>query len=150
MHNSRSVSPQDKSAVGLSAVLSGTIRGMSKIDPKDATPQGVGARLRALYAEMSMTTVDEFADVLGVERNRASNWLNGYNLPKTPEMTKLCDITGVTLDWIYRGEPGALPLDKAIRLHALLEEIPEENLVAPKKARRGAASASHKKVKASG
>ena len=114
---------------------------MPTIDPKE-----VGARLRALYAEMQMPNVDKFGEMLGAERNRASNWLNGYNLPKPHEMARLCDITGVTLDWIYRGLWGTLPVEKSIRLQALMDAETDEGRLKAVSAPGAAKKSSRKKA----
>jgi transcriptional regulator with XRE-family HTH domain len=89
---------------------------------------GVASRLRALRQEVNqqlrIRTVDEFAALIGAERNQVSNWLNAYNLPPVWMMVRLCDRFGITLDWLVRGHAGTLPLDKSIRLTARLEGEP--------------------------
>lgn len=71
-------------------------------------------------ADLELDTVNELADFLGAARNQVSNWLNGYNFPPVHYMDVLCQKRpGLTLDWIYRGQAGAVPRDLAIKLEAL-------------------------------
>lgn len=71
----------------------------------------VAPRLRAIMAEYRVSTVDDFAAMTGAQRNAASNWLNGYNLPPVWRMMELCRSTELTLDWIYRGEGRGMPIE---------------------------------------
>lgn len=92
-----------------------------------ADPKRVGARLRAvmLDPDLGLETVEDFAKFVCVERNAASNWLNGYHLPRVPVMGTLIEkYAGLTLDWIYFGNADAVPLKLAIKLAALLERVP--------------------------
>ena len=52
------------------------------------------ARLRAIMAEFHIATVDELAEIVGANRSAVSNWVNAINLPRVPEMGRLCDKTG--------------------------------------------------------
>jgi transcriptional regulator with XRE-family HTH domain len=73
---------------------------------KDLMP-AVASRLRALRKEanqqLQIRTVDEFAALIGAERNQVSNWLNAYNLPPVWMMVRICEQFGITLDWLVRG-----------------------------------------------
>jgi hypothetical protein len=82
----------------------------------------VGQRLRALQKYLELDNVNLFADAVKYERSAASNWLNGYNLPRVPQMAVLIDrIPGLTLDWIYLGSPNNMPMGLVIKLTALVE-----------------------------
>ena len=48
--------------------------------------------------------------------SQVGNWLNGYNLPRVPEASLLCEKTGITLDWLYRGHVGGMDVKLGIRL----------------------------------
>ena len=94
----------------------------------NTSPKAVASRLRALMADMELHRVQDLADLLIQERSAVSNWLNGYNLPPVPLMVRLIEKKpGVTLDWLYRGDAGAIPHNLAIRLIALetLGSVPE-------------------------
>lgn len=108
---------------------------------KDMAP-GVARRLRALMVDMKLGSVHELAEFVdkSISRSQASNWINGYNLPPAAVMSTLCEKTGLTLDWIYRGIPDGLTHVKAIRLQAVLEGIgrlPDLPSEPPVKAGRG-------------
>ncbi len=117
-----------------------TIPVMPTVDPKI-----VGARLRAIMSDpdLRVSTVDDFAGLVGEERNAASAWLNGYNLPRVATMAKLIEkYPGLTLDWIYLGIADAIPVGTYIKLQALMEGLrvpvvePEPEPAATAKKRR--------------
>ena len=143
MSDSRSVFLQDKSADKESEAISGTLSIMSEQDPRR-----VGLRLKALASELQIPTAEAFAEWLGIGRSRAQNWFGGESLPKPHEMVRICEMTGVTLDWIYRGLSGSLPLDKSIRLQALFDEAVEKKAQS-KPGRRAAAKQARTKGEAS-
>lgn len=45
----------------------------------------------------------------------------GYNLPRVPEMAKLCERTGLTLDWIYLGQMRAMDAKVGLALAQIIE-----------------------------
>jgi DNA-binding XRE family transcriptional regulator len=57
-----------------------------------------------------------FARALGVSPQTLSNCENGLNRPSIDLAAKICQMTGVTLDWIYFGDRSSLPLRIASRL----------------------------------
>ncbi|MFC4170072.1 helix-turn-helix transcriptional regulator [Teichococcus aestuarii] len=95
-----------------SATFAGYVVGMSQ-----HMPDQIAARLRAIRAELGMDQ-SAFAKWLGVNRTRYVNWENAENKPGEEAMVVLCDKTGVTLDYIYRGRLDAVPTALAIRLTA--------------------------------
>ena len=76
----------------------------------------VAARLRAVMAEVGATSYKSMADLCGTSTSAVNNWVNGLNLPRVPEMSRLCDKTGITLDWLYRGAMGSMDPKLGIRL----------------------------------
>jgi hypothetical protein len=46
----------------------------------------------------------------------AQDFVSKNNLPRVPEMIALCELTGLTLDWIYRGETGSIDPAVALKL----------------------------------
>jgi transcriptional regulator with XRE-family HTH domain len=71
--------------------------------------RAVAARLRSVMSRFEIVGNRALADICGTTPSAVNNWLSAYNLPRIPEMIRLCERTGVTLDWLYRGgtaEPG--------------------------------------------
>lgn len=60
----------------------------------------------------------QFADGAGVGRNTYSQWAKGRGRPQIDEAIKLCETYGITLDWIYLGDPTGLPFRIARALPA--------------------------------
>ena len=118
----------------------------------DLDQKGVARRLRALMAHLDMHKVQDLAGSIGAERSAVSNWLNGYNLPPVAMMTKIISLEpGLTLDWLYRGEAGALPVKLAIRLGALedfvaVPEVVEEPDQSPSPKAPGRAKAPKRRL----
>ena len=78
----------------------------------------VALRLRAVMEAFQITTHPKLAEVCGTSRSVVNNWLMGDNLPRVPEMIRLCERTGITLDWIYRGAIHTMDAQVAICLAA--------------------------------
>lgn len=93
---------------------------------------GIVKRLRAVMAHLGKQTVREFGEEIGADRSAVSNWMNAAtsgNPPPVHHMVTLTEkVPGLTLDWIYTGNPDALPMGLGIRLMALAElaQVPEQ------------------------
>ena len=91
-------------------------------DARDvASAVEIGKRLRLVREalKMSQTALCRLADISPQAWNNAET---GDNLLTVPNAVKLCRVTGVTMDWIYRGQvTSALPA-------ILLEEILKRQL----------------------
>lgn len=83
----------------------------------DQLESEVAARLHALMAEFGVSTNKEMADLCGATNSAVNNWRLGYNLPRVPAMTRLCERKGITLDWVYRGHVGSMDPKLAIKLN---------------------------------
>lgn len=81
----------------------------------------VASRLRAVMAEFGLETYKSIADICGASTSAVNNWVNGLNLPRVPEVSKLCDATGITLDWLYRGSLGAMEPKLGVRLNRRIQ-----------------------------
>jgi hypothetical protein len=95
--------------------------------PGDLIKQ-VALRLEAIMRDTGMQTVKDLADEVGASRSQVSNWLNRYHLPPVPYMIVLCGQKGLTLDWIYRGDPSGLSYGAAKRLQAIVEGLETERI----------------------
>ncbi|MFH5926422.1 helix-turn-helix domain-containing protein [Roseomonas xinghualingensis] len=96
------------------------------VDMNTSPIAGIGRRLKAIRDERGLTPA-AMADWLGVSRTRYSNWENDQNRPAEEKMAWLCDQTGLTMDYIYRGKLDAVPMALAIRLAAREQgQVPDE------------------------
>ena len=96
-------------------------------DAHDAASSAVeiGKRLKLMREalQMSQTALCRLA---GISPQAWNNAETGDNLLTVPNAVKLCRVTGVTLDWIYRGQiTSALPavMLEAIQRQQLLQQI---------------------------
>ncbi|MCB2012191.1 MAG: helix-turn-helix transcriptional regulator [Geminicoccaceae bacterium] len=68
----------------------------------------VGERLAATRRALELTQ-EQLAEQVGVSRGALGNWEQGTRLPDPAAMLRLKQRHGVTLDWIYGGDPSGLP-----------------------------------------
>ena len=91
---------------------------MAKELPRVPNPRSIEAiagRLKATRLAVGLKA-GEFCRRAGIPQNTYSQYENGKGRPSLDFALKICDTYGVTLDWIYLGNSGALP-------HALAMEI---------------------------
>lgn len=63
----------------------------------------------------------EFASRAGIATNTYGQYETGTRLISPKRAVDLCEQYGLTLDWIYRGDPGNLPYRLAAAIKALSE-----------------------------
>ncbi len=78
----------------------------ARSDPR--TVDAIAARLRRTREALALRP-SEFADRARIARNTYSQWESAKGRPRIDEAMQLCDTYGVTLDWIYLGDPSGLP-----------------------------------------
>lgn len=113
MFSDTRVSPSEKT--GYSDL--GRLMAMAKLNRDD-----VARRVRAVRDEYGATAT-AFAARIGVERTAFANWeaVNPKkpNFPPPAGVAAMCEaVPGLTMDYIYMGDAGKLPLTLAIRLLA--------------------------------
>lgn len=81
----------------------------------------VATRLRALQIAFGIKSYAELGAICGASASVVGNWMSEVNLPRVPEMARLCDRTGVTLDWIYRGRNSTIDAKMAIHLAKIID-----------------------------
>lgn len=100
-----------------------TIRAIMARDSRPDTPKAIGARLqlvRLAYGIVQGSTKElsqvDFAKLCGISKGTWNNAETGDNRLGLDNALAVCRRTGVSLDYIYRGERAGLP-------HALAVEI---------------------------
>jgi transcriptional regulator with XRE-family HTH domain len=83
-------------------------------------PIPVGRRLR-LTREALRLTQREFAERAGIATNTYGQYEVGTRLISPKRAIELCETHSLTLDWIYRGDPGDLPYKLAAAIRALAD-----------------------------
>jgi transcriptional regulator with XRE-family HTH domain len=69
----------------------------------------IAGRLRATREAFGLGQ-NEFARRAGIASNTYNQYEQAKNLPRLDFANQICDTYGVTLDWIYRGDPSGLPM----------------------------------------
>lgn len=74
----------------------------------DAEFKEIGERLRAIREAFSTLNQRAWAERHGFNVTQWSNWEKGVRRIPVDEAEKLCQLYGLTLDWIYRGRRDGL------------------------------------------
>ena len=90
-------------------------RAEDELDPKP-----VGARLRLTREALRMTQ-REFSQGAGIAQNTYGQYETGTRLISPKRAIDLCERYDLTLDWIYRGNPGDLPYKLGAAIKALTD-----------------------------
>jgi transcriptional regulator with XRE-family HTH domain len=91
---------------------------MPKPLPENRTFKAIGKRLRA-FRETTKLSQKEFAARAGILDTTYNQYERGVSQPKVEYAYALCDTYGLTLDWIYSGDPSGMPF-------SLVQEINKE------------------------
>ena len=75
----------------------------------------VGERVRLLRESLGLTPT-EFASKANLPRPGVSNWESGRQRPGFKDAKSICDVYGVTLDWLFLGRIEGLRYEVASRL----------------------------------
>lgn len=81
----------------------------------------VAIRLRAVKKAFGIPNFREFGEICEVTESVVQNWMIGSASPRYPEMIKLCERTGLTLDWIYRGAANGMDGKMAVTLGKIID-----------------------------
>jgi DNA-binding XRE family transcriptional regulator len=79
----------------------------------DDSPHAVGRRVTRLWRALEYPTSAAFAHHLGVSPSRLNNVERGTPLSIDLAKTICRRVPGMSLDWLYHGNPAALPLQLA-------------------------------------
>jgi transcriptional regulator with XRE-family HTH domain len=85
---------------------------MKSHDPASLT---VGQRITALRLALGLKP-KQFAERVGIPEQNVNNWAQDKNWPSAPAAIQICQRTGCTTDWIYRGSMAGLPHEIAVRI----------------------------------
>jgi hypothetical protein len=95
----------------------------------------LAARLKAVMQAFHIRTLADCAKITGAKENNVSMWKNARTPKNGPDKgngipwwaaSRICDATGVTLDWWYRGKPAGMDPSTLLRLNALTQTYLEE------------------------
>lgn len=94
---------------------------MSAELPHEYTLPEIGMRLQLTRQAFGMNQT-EFADGAGISQHAYNQYERGHRRPNIDAAIALRDQYGITLDWIYCGDPSGLPykladLIKQLRAH---------------------------------
>lgn len=81
---------------------------MPKALPENRTFEAIGKRLKAIR-EITKLSQKDFAARAGIRDTTYNQYERGVSQPKVEYAYALCDTYGLTLDWIYNGDPSGLP-----------------------------------------
>lgn len=88
---------------------------MQDRDTDGLSKEAIGKRL-ALTREILGLTQAEFADLCNISRNTYNQYERGVNRPPIDAGLVIRDKAGISLDWIYAGDPSTLRWDIANKI----------------------------------
>jgi transcriptional regulator with XRE-family HTH domain len=77
---------------------------------EDTSLRAIGERIRLTRVALGYPTSIGFARIVGLTQQALNNYEQGIRRPDLDKALLICRATGVTLDWLYRGDPSGLPL----------------------------------------
>ena len=72
----------------------------------------IGARLKAARLALSLSQKDLY-EAIGVKAAAWNHWESGKRMPDPMVMAEFYRLHGVTMEWIYAGDPKGLPFGVA-------------------------------------
>lgn len=93
------------------------------IDPSDTgvLSDDVARRLR-WTRQVAQLNQQEFSESAGLSQPQYSQFETGKRLLTLRAAMRLCQAYGITLDWLYLGDPGGLPYRMADAIKAIRAE----------------------------
>lgn len=91
---------------------------MARRGDDDTSPEAIGSRLELTRVAMRMAQND-FCGKAGIAPNTYNQYERGKKRPSLENALKLAQTYGLTLDWIYLGDPSGLRYELADAIKAL-------------------------------
>lgn len=91
---------------------------MQDRDSDGMSKAAIGRRLQLSRAALGVSQ-SEFADRCEIARNTYNQYEKGVNKPPVEAALKMRELYGLTLDWIYAGDPSTLRHDLADKIRDL-------------------------------
>lgn len=66
---------------------------------------GFADRLNKAISDIGMSQ-KQLAEKIGMERKTASMWVNGYSMPNSLILARICNVLSVSADYLLFGEKG--------------------------------------------
>ena len=109
------------------------------MDISGTSKAAVQQRLILTRKAVSGDNQADFCRRVRIATNTWSNYEMGRNLISREEAVKVCEATGVSLDWIYRGVQALLPMVVADKIRDIEEQEAAEKKKLDAKGKGGAA-----------
>jgi transcriptional regulator with XRE-family HTH domain len=118
-------SPNDGKSITILSMLSGMhLRGTDMLDPLDTGDLDKDVARRLILSRLAMNMQPgEFADRAGLTQSNYSQYENLWRSLSIRAAMKLCTVYGLTLDWLYRGDPSGL----SIRLNSAINDATDKH-----------------------
>jgi hypothetical protein len=79
----------------------------------------IAERLEKIQALMGFATKREFCAHFNIQETRASNWFSGRVRISLDIAIRICEESGLTLDYLYHGKTAGLPLERVRELNKI-------------------------------
>jgi transcriptional regulator with XRE-family HTH domain len=92
------------------------IKNMTNHDDSSRELEKIAERLENTRGALGLSQ-SELCAKTGIQRNTYNQWERGKQRPGLSQAMILCETFGITLDWIYRGDPGGIPARLNDKIH---------------------------------
>lgn len=99
--------------------------GMEYDDIQGHDSATIALRMRLVRKALGLTQA-EFSERTGLKGGALANYETGRNRPDLDAVASLIQALGLTSDWIYFGDPSALPHGLWTKISALLATMPKQ------------------------
>lgn len=108
---------------------------MKNVQSPKEYAKSVGRRLRIARTARDVMQ-DEFGQRVGISGKAIGNYENGARLVPPATAVAIHDAWGITLDYLYRGEPGGMQYDLVEKIKKIFAEEAERPADAPRTSKR--------------
>ena len=96
--------------------------------PPKASRKATALRVKITRQALELRQVD-ICNATGITPSQYSNYEAGVSRPNIEDAIRYSETFGISLDWIYKGDPAKLPLDVGDRVRQIVKNSKAENVI---------------------
>ena len=93
-----------------------------------ASREVTALRVKITREALGLKPVD-ICRATGITPSQYSNYESGVSRPNIEDAIRYSEALGISLDWLYKGDPSKLPLDIANRIRDIARAANSENII---------------------
>lgn len=96
--------------------------------PTKASRAATALRVKITREALGLKPVD-ICRATGITASQYSNYESGVSRPNIEDAIRYSEVLGISLDWLYKGDPSKLPLDIANRVREIALRAKSEDVI---------------------